>query len=254
MPHAVRAVIAALSLCLAATTSFAQPAGSGVETVSLRGTIGAYRVGAALTLRDGGSLGAAHYFYARHLIDIPLHGTISLPEVTLQEPGGGTFRLHLVGNGSAADQPRTFANSVALQGDWTGAGKTLAVNLQFESIVAGTPDGHRYADVTDQTDAAFEAMVRRFIHGVVSGDRDEAAAATAFPLRINTIPPRIVRNPAALRAEWDHIATPRLIARLREAIPHEMFVHNGMAMFDGGTVWFAAHGAAAINPPPGAAR
>ena len=40
----------------------------------------------------------------------------------------------------------------------------------------------------------------------------------------------------------------RAFCRLKDALPHEMFVHDGMAMTLNGDVWFDARGAAVIRP------
>ena len=73
----------------------AASAAEGVDYFEVVGSIGPYRVGANLTIRDHRALVAAHYFYARKPADIPLTGDVTGETVTLREPGGGRFDLHL---------------------------------------------------------------------------------------------------------------------------------------------------------------
>lgn len=106
-----------------------------------------------------------------------------------------------------------------------------------------------YADVTNDSDAAFEARARRFVEAVIRGDRAGAAGAVSYPLRVNARHTRSIRNRAALLAAWNSIFTSAVLANLRDAMPHEMFVRNGQAMVANGTVWFDGKGASVVNPP-----
>jgi hypothetical protein len=51
-------------------------------------------------------------------------------------------------------------------------------------------------------------------------------------------------------AAWNDFFTPAMIAELQRALPHDMFVHNGMAMIGNGEAWFDAKGLKALNVPP----
>jgi hypothetical protein len=243
------AMVAALGMAgalMAAAAAFAQP--SSGETYELVGTVGPYPVGAAITV-DGGRITQAHYFYVSHLRDIVLVGGIEGRTVRLMEDEGGLFTLTLQGNGGQGGDGGSFATSTSLTGAWTQGAQTLPVKLSMDWVFDGAPNGHRYADVTQASDAAFEAMVRRFLSAALAGDKATAASAVSYPLAVNGAPNLTVKTRAALIADWAKIFTPAMLAQLRTAVPHEMFVHEGQAMVAGGLVWFDAKGASAINEP-----
>lgn len=233
---------------LAATAALAAAGRAPAERGGLEvtGTIGPYAVGGLLTIENRNVFVSGHYFYASKLIDIPLTGTETGSELTLTEPGGGTFKLHLTGNGSNGSAPLDFGNSTGLAGTWTGGGKTLPVKLGFDYDLPASP---MYADVTQESDAAYEARVGRFLKAVLAGDKQAAAAGVSYPLSVSGKHPFTIKTPAALIAHWGAIFTPALMAEIKAAVPHEMFVHEGNAMVSGGAVWFDAKGATAINEP-----
>ncbi len=222
-----------------------------LETVQLEGKVGPYRVGMTLVVRDHTRIEGGHYFYASKLTDIPLDGQAEDETVTLQEPGGGAFRLHLVSNDSARGQALTFYNSTGLQGDWALGAKTLPVALAMTSGRFGPLPVHWYEDVTEDADTVYEARVRTFLHAVITGDRAAAARGVSYPLQINADAPGkrplMIRSRAQLLSNWNRIFTPALIARLKDAVPHEMFVHQGQVMVCDGTLWFDGMGAKVIN-------
>ena len=220
----------------------ARPADAALEGRALRGTVGTARVGAYFVLREGSQFVRGHYFYAAHLQDIPLSGGVDKGTIVLREPEGGVFRLRV--RGSATGQP-TFANSTGLEGTWTRGARTLPVSLAFDW---GGPARDRfYADVTTEPDARYEARVARFLHAVSSNDKASAVVLVSYPLRVNGATPLEVRNRAQLLAHWPTIFTPRTVAALRAAIPHEMFVRDGRAMVGDGVAWFDARGVVALN-------
>ena len=243
------AVAAALGIggaLMAAVVALAQPATA--QTYELVGTVGTHPVGAAITVA-GGRITEAHYFYDSHLQDIVLVGSVVGRTVTLMESEGGVFTLTLQGNGGVGGDGSSFATSTSLTGTWTEGAQTLPVKLAMDWVLDGAPDGHRYADVTQASDAAFEAMARRFLTAALAGDKAKAALVVSYPLAVNGNPSLTVRTRAALIADWARIFTPAMLAQLRTAVPHEMFVHEGQAMVAGGLVWFDAKGASAINEP-----
>ena len=81
----------------------------------------------------------------------------------------------------------------------------------------------------------------------MTDDKATAANLVSYPLRVNGRRTADIRTTAALLANWDRIFTPALKLRLRQAIPHEMFVRNGLAMVADGAVWFNGKGAAVVN-------
>jgi len=231
---------------MAAAVAFAQT--PTAETYELVGTVGTHPVGAAITV-DGGKITAAHYFYDSHLQDIVLVGSVEGRTVTLMESEGGLFKLTLQGNGGQGGDGSSFATSTALTGTWTQGAEILPVKLSLDWAFDGAPSDHRYADVTQASDAAFEAMVGRFLTAALAGDKATTAAAVSYPLAVNGAHNLKVKTRAALIADWNTIFTPAMLAQLRTAVPHEMFVHEGQAMVAGGLVWFDAKGASAINEP-----
>ena len=217
-----------------------------VEQYQLTGMIGRYRVGANLSVRNDRDIVAAHYFYASTRADIPLAGNISVEQVTLRGTDGGVFDLHFETNDTSARRPFTFKTSTALAGSWTRNGQTLPVHLSLDSF-GGPPNATRYQGVTDLPAPAFEATVARFLRGATTGNRGEAASAISFPLTVHGAGRSVISNRAQLDARWSRIFTPCIVAKLRDAIPHEMFVRNGSAMVADGAVWFHGRGATVIN-------
>lgn len=251
MGRALSAAIGACVLIYASTPLAAEAPPTppkGLSTKQMEGKVGPYVVGMNLLLHDHVAFSSGHYFYASKLVDIPLKGRIEGESVTLEEPDGGVFHLRLVSNGSAKGQVLTFYTSTGLEGSWTKGSKTLPVVLQFTTGYDGPPRARRYSHVTSESDAAFERRVQAFLRAVLSGDKKGAAQLVSYPLAVNGPRPLVVRTEADLLANWNRIFTPRLIARLRGALPHEMFVRNGAAMVSGGAVWFDDKGAVAINP------
>ncbi|MFT9018338.1 hypothetical protein [Acetobacter malorum] len=219
------------------------------DNYRLSGTLGPYPIGATLSVRPDQTVANAHYFYVKNLVDIPLSAQKSGEQITLSEPGGGRFTLHFETSDKKAPAPLTFQTSTALAGTWADGTKTYLVKLNFESMDRLAPTA-LYEDVTDAPPAVFEAMVQRFLRNVLSGNKAETAKLISWPLRVNAEHAFTLKTPAALSASWSRVFTPCVLAALRGAIPHEMFVHNGQAMIANGTVWFDAHGASAINSSP----
>jgi hypothetical protein len=237
-------------LLMLAAPAVAQPA-DGLETMTMIGSIGPYRIGMNIVVRDHRAFEAGHYYYARHPVDIPLTGEVSGENVTLNEPGNGTFRLHFVTNAGTKERPLTFYNSTGLEGTWTKDGKTLPVTIGFDSSYPGGDHSRWYGDVTDETDAAFEARVQKFVDGIINDRPDEVAATGTWPIRVRLDhkKPFIVHNAAELRARWSELRTRELVAQAKLALPHEMFVHESAAMLSDGTFWFGPGRAAVLQTP-----
>jgi hypothetical protein len=232
-------ILAALTGAVVAIGGAAQA--QDVQTWSLSGTVGTHAVGVELTITNNNLFHGGHYFYDNQLKDIPLTGSETGATLTLKEPGGGVFHLMLQGG---AD----FGTAKMLTGVWTEGATTLPVKLSLDSASVGVGT-HLYADVTHDSDAVFEARVRKFLSAVLAGNKAEAASAVAYPLAVNGAHPLTVKTPAQLEADWSQVFTPALIAQLKTAVPHDMFVHNGQAMVANGAAWFGAKGATALNQP-----
>jgi len=142
----------------------------------------------------------------------------------------------------------TFSNSTGLSGTWPQGPKTLPVEISLDSAYGGVRRERHYEEVTDQPDAVFEARVGGFLKAVLKGERATAARFVAYPLLVKDgVRARTIRNRAELLARWDKIFTPKFVAKLRTAVPHEMFVRQGSAMVGDGDIWFDAKGAKVIN-------
>ena len=236
--------------CRAAASALAAIASDppkGLQTVELEGKVGPYTVGMNLLVSDNTAIAGGHYFYASKSADIPLDGRAVGEKVILREPSGGVFDLHLVSNGSAVGQPLNFYISTGLRGTWTKAGKTIPATFGFTTIYEGHGPKRWYSDVTNETDGAFERRVRTFLRAVMTNDKTTAVNFVSYPLRVYHPKAAEIRTKARLLANWDRVFTPALKQKLQQAIPHEMFVHNGMVMVANGIVWFDGKGAAVIN-------
>jgi len=217
------------------------------DQVQYSGTLGQSRIGLTVEVENGRAI-RGHYFYQKYLKDIPLTAKQKKGMLLLKE-AGGEFKLHFKGNGSEGHAPLTFENSIGLGGTWTSADgiRSLPVSLSGQTILAKSKDGRRYSDVTSESDAAFEKRVQAFYRAVLAGKRAEAARYVSYPLRVNGKHMRTIKNAAQLVSAWDSIFTPAFLMRLHEDLPHDMFVHQGMAMLGDGDVWFDAKGAAVLN-------
>ena len=233
------------------SAAVAQQVATDVLFYEASGQLGKYQIRLDIAVQNHDKFISAHYFYAMHTTDVPLTGEIDGEQVTLVEPEGAVFRLHLVTNGSTK-WPFDFFTATGLMGVWTKGNVSMPVSLQFDLSnegYDGTGTVRRYADVTSESDAAFEERAAHFIHGATSGNRKEAAAAVSFPLTVITKPPMKIRNSSSLFAQWGHIFTAKYLAELRNAFPHKMGVLHGMAYLANGDVWFDAKGATTLIPP-----
>lgn len=239
------------ALATAIVLGGAAPPAEGLKTEQFEGRIGPYRIGMQLRIRDYVHLEGGHYFYVKHLTNIPLEGRIDGDQVVLKGQDGGVFKLHLVSASGKPEKPLNFYNSTGLAGVWTRGAQTLPVELGSGWTRPGAPT-RLYGFITDASDAEFEAMVGRFLEAVRRGDRAAAAALVSYPLNVNDgvnerPRHRLVRNKAALLAQWDSIFTPGVMKELARAVPHEMFTRDGMASVGLGVVYFDAKGAQTIN-------
>lgn len=216
--------------------------------MEMYGTIGSYRVGLNYTVRNKTELVTAHYFYNSQLKDIQLTGAVQGEAVDLKGEDGSIFHLHFVGNGSNGAEPLTFYNSVGLTGIWVLGSRTLPVKLTGDHGTSN-PGERLYEDVTSQPDAEFEAMIQAARRAILKGDPDLAAKYAHFPLRVNIggKDHLILEDPAELKANWSRVFSRAFIAKLREDIPHEMFVHEGQAMVGAGDLGFDDTGLTVVN-------
>lgn len=218
-----------------------------LTSTEMYGTIGSYRVGLNYTVRNKTELVTAHYFYASQLKDIQLTGAVEGDAVDLKGEDGSIFHLHFVGNGSNGAEPLTFYNSVGLTGTWVLGSRSLPAKLTGEHGTSN-PGQRLYENVTSQPDAEFEAMIQAARRAIIKGDPGLAAKYVHFPLSVNIDRQHLtLHNSAQLEANWSRVFSPAFIAKLREDIPHEMFVHEGEAMLGQGRLWFDDKGLTVVN-------
>jgi hypothetical protein len=213
------------------------------------GVLGTGTIGMSLLQPRGGDPRlTGHYFHGKTLKDIALTGSLQGNQLLLREAGGGSFALGFVGQGQEAGKPLSFANSVGLTGVWTQGAKRLEVTLG--NTATRPAGGRRYAQVTSEDDAEFEARVQAFHRAVLAGQRAEALRFVDFPLRINQGgKSREIASAEQLEAGWAQVFNRACLDLLKEALPHDMFVANGQAMLGSGVLWFGANGVVAINLP-----
>jgi hypothetical protein len=227
-----------------------------IQNDQYEGTLGTSRIGMTV-IREGNVIKGGHYFYQRFLQDIPITGSTQNSQITLMEAGGGTFHLHFVGNGSEGGQPLNFENSVGMNGIWMSSdgSRSYPVSLRGSTFSEGENTGRRYRDVTDESDSAFESRVQTAFRAILRGDKTTAVRFISFPLRVNSPASRgkKFRNREEVLAAWNDLFTPSMMAKLQDALPHDMFVHQGMAMLGDGDAWFDSKGLAVLNIPEPAA-
>jgi len=221
-----------------------------IELHQFEGNMGKSRIGMTVA-RRGNTIEGGHYFYQKFLQDIPIAGSVTDSHITLTEPGGGTFHLRFVDNGSEGSQSLDFENSVGMDGNWTSAGgsRTYSVSLRGATILSVADARRRYSEVTRESDQTFERHVQSFWHATLRGDRAAAAKFISYPLRVN-FPDhsrKSYQSPTAVLSAWNNLFTPTMMAKLREALPHDMFVHDSMAMLGDGEEWFDDKGLAVLN-------
>lgn len=243
-----------LWLCLALTSLSGAPLNAqktgAVLEVQCEGKIGAMSAGMTLEVRHN-TITGGYYFLATDLRDIPIIGVIRDGEIKLSTADGSTFSLRFEGNGSEHGERLDFDNSVALVGTHHDKERVERVDLGF--LTMGAPiHGRRYAFATNLSDAAFEAIIRKWRIAVLAGNRRVAAEYTHFPLRVNTHRTYImIRTPAELYKRWDRIFTVAYLSRIRQDLPHDMLGDSASLLvgLGNGDVWFGDKGVEVLNLP-----
>jgi hypothetical protein len=252
MVFSKRFLAAGMAVSLGFSAEAFEPRSDGVVQHQYEGSLGESRIGMTI-IRDGNQIEGGHYFYQKFLRDIPITGFMKDSQITLDEAGTGTFHLHFAGNGSEGGQPLDFANSIGMEGTWTSADgrRTYPVSLRGTLIRGGTDNGHRYGDVTRETDAEFEHRVQSLLRAVLAGDESTAVRFISYPMSAN-LPnggTKSFRNPSEVLAAWNDVFTPALLMKLRNDLPHDMFVRDGMAMLGDGEARFDGKGLPSLNVP-----
>jgi hypothetical protein len=217
------------------------------------GTLGQSRIGMTI-IREGNAIEGGHYFYQRFLKDIQITGAMDHDShITLREPEGGVFYLQFTGNGSNGADPLNFENSTGLEGTWVSADGLRSYALSLRETTSGneTAVGRRYDSVTSDDDAIFESRVQSLYRAVLKDDRTAALTFISYPLRANFAngKHKSFETPVEVSGAWDQLFTAAMMAAWKRALPHDMFVRNGMVMIGDGEAWFGAKGLAVLNIP-----
>lgn len=255
--RAVRILIALLLAC-AAIPAFAQTAGTapiygrfGPGLLDYQGTLGSVRIGLTLVI-DNDPAPHGSYFYFKHLQDIPLKGSFEHEGFELQEYNSlgkiaGTLHLKLSTEGiSKIEKPLTLGNTSTLAGTWTSAdgARTLPVLLKQMGWMSGT-EANRYGDFG--SNSAVEQNVRKFYDAVQHGNRQVAADAVDYPVRVNSLRLRIA-NKQQFLANYNRIFTSGYVHCLAGYPPHNLFANTQGIMLGRGELWFNGKGLISINP------
>jgi hypothetical protein len=86
----------------------------------------------------------------------------------------------------------------------------------------------------------FSAFFTRLVRAVVREDTRTVASLARYPLRVNGVEAIDVTNAAELERRYDEIFTPKVIARIRAAVPAKIFCRHDSAMIGHGVVWASA--------------
>jgi len=236
-------------LLLIASPLWAQAANGELKTFICQGKVADQPAGINFTVSDYKTVIAAHYYFASSGIDMPLSVSGSGDSLELIDQTDGQFKLRLLNPDNHDPEPLTFYNSTGIAGSLTKDGKVLETQFGCSDVREGSSPSRWYADITTESDQHFEKRVRLFLDGVLSGNREQAAAAVSWSLKVNARKPYSLRNRRAFLKQWDVLFNPAALEELRNAIPHEMFKRDGMAMVANGAVWFDAKGAKVLNLP-----
>jgi hypothetical protein len=243
-----------VALCFAISAAFGVSLRAQITEDPLEaqceGTLGATQAGMTVEVKQD-TITGGHYFTAKDLRDIPITGVIHDGRIVISGADGSSFDLRFKSNGSEHGEELSFHNSVGFVGTHQIDGKVEKADLGF--LTMGQPsEGRRYAFTTDLSDLAFESIVREWRLAVLTGNRNEAAKHTHFPLHVNERRGhRTILTSTELSNEWDRIFTPAYLTRIRKDLPHDMLGENSslLVMLGPGDVWFGDKGVEILNLP-----
>lgn len=192
-----------------------------------------------LTLSMGRDKIEGEYFYVSQLKDIALRGELREPQLRLEE-------LDAAGRVTAHFDGTVDRDCEKFEGTWrkVGAGEGMPFQVKLTSGVGGTLDSRYGGD-----EALIHRNAERFWQAVKRRDKKTVAALVVYPVKVSVNGrPVKVRNAADFIAAYDDIFSNAYRNAIAEAVPHNMFSKNGMAMLGRGEVWFNGQGkVAALN-------
>ncbi|MGB0124208.1 MAG: hypothetical protein WA400_01405 [Silvibacterium sp.] len=255
--RSARILVASLLVCaqlsMAALATAVAPIYGGFEPglLDYQGTLGTTRIGLTFAV-DGNPMAHGSYFYFKYLKDIPLKGTFQPDGFALREYDSsgkitGTFHLKIsTEDVQKIEKPLALSNTSVLVGTWTSAdgSRTLPVELRQMAWMSGS-EGNRYGEFGSEVD--IERKVRQFYDAVQQGNREAAANAVDYPLRINSLHLSI-RDKQQFLAHYTQIFTPAFVRCLANYPPHNLFVNAQGIMLGRGELWFNEKGVVSVNP------
>lgn len=193
---------------------------------------------------DGNPRPHGWYFTAPAFKDHPLEGQWTNDGFTLDGKNGSRFSFHYVPEYPSLkpDQPLSLEVITHLKGEWSQPSRhqSLALTIQF---ARGPLVNGRWYDF-GTSDAAIEKSAQAFLRAVEEGDARTASRYVDYPLAtfISGKSARI-RDRQEFLNRYNEFIRPGAAERAKQALPHEMFARDGLAMVLDGEVWFSEKGA-----------
>lgn len=137
-------------------------------------------------------------------------------------------------------------NGEVIIGEWSplnGSDKQPFYLRETGGVGAG-PGENRYAVAGVQDAATLEVQVRKFKDAVLTKNKAVVASFIKYPIWVTfNDQAKEMRNKAEFLKNYDRIFTPRYVAAIGKAVPHNMFVKvEGVMLGSNGEVWFSANG------------
>lgn len=257
--HKIARILAVAALLFFSATSYAEwfeTKGDEEWRVNYRGTLkGSVPVGMTLIF-EGGNLSGT-YFYEKSPNDMTLRGRfVGDREFVLEElsPKGkvaGIFR----GTFPEKDPGGRFETAElqyeVMTGTWTSADgkKSYPFYLYFDNVTSNAKGAGRYSNAGVKDDAALEKAVQKFKKAVVERKKKLVVTMLAFPLEVSIDgKDTTLKTADEFLANYDKIFHDGVYEKIKQSVPHNMFVRHDGIMLGEGEVWFGSDGrVTAIN-------
>lgn len=210
------------------------------------GTIGKFRV--RMTLEFAGDTVTGIYFYASQLKDINIRGAIVDGSKLVLDEMDSVNRVTARFDGTfpTSDPKHRFGGDLqceVITGRWHEAGSKRELPFYLALADQGGGDLHHQYSGTGVSDDVINQAVRQFWDAVKQGDRKEVASDFDYPITVgkNTKCRKTIHNAAEMLENYDRILSPLRDKILRDP-PRALFVHDGLVMLAGGSVWFGPDG------------
>ncbi len=257
--HKFVQLLAVAALLFFSTASYAEwfeTKGDEQWLVNYRGTL-KNNVPVGMTLIfEGGNLNGT-YFYEKSLKDISLRGRfVGDREFVLEElsPKGkvvGIFRGSFPEKDPGGHFETAELRYEVMTGTWTSADgrKSYPFYLYFDNVTSNAKGAGRYSEAGVKDDAAFEKAVQKFKKAVVERKKKLVVSLLAFPIAVNIDGKETTLKTAAeFLANYDKIFHDGICEKIKQSVPHNMFVRHDGIMLGEGEVWFGSDGrVTAIN-------